>query len=279
MKRVRGPLLSAALALALAAPAHGQAATEFAATARRGTERYRVLAEALADGYRPLGPESPAMGQHWVHTGRLLQDTLDPERPAILNYATIAGRSVLVGVAYALPLRPGEADPPAPVWGAVWHSHARSLAVEAHLIRHQDHPASHAPDRVAVLHAWVWAGNPHGLFEPDNWALPYLRLGLRVPDSLDIEVARALALAGGDSVFFATQLAMLAEGPADSATIVGQVRSTGIALSIWWTSREVGALRPEEEPQLVSAWTGLLRLIAVGVTPVARTRLREAFIF
>ena len=277
MRRVSRGLFLASTALASAVQA--QPAKEFAAAARRGTERYRVLAQAIADGYRAFGPESPSMGQHWVHTRRLLRDTLDPENPAILNYAHVAGRPVLVGVAYALPLGPGEPDPPPPAPGALWHSHARSLAVEAHLIRHRDHPADRSPERVAVLHAWVWAGNPQGIFEPDNWSLPYLRLGLPVPDSLDIDAARALALATGDSVFFATQLSMLAGGPTDSSVIAGQVRTAGKTMAGWWSGRNSGALRGEEKRLLANSWVGLLRTIEASVTAGTRARLREAFSF
>jgi hypothetical protein len=263
----------------LSQAAAAQSPEDFAAAARRGTERFRVLTDAIAEGYHALGPESPAMGQHWVQTQLLLKGSVVPERPPILTYATIGGRPVLVGVAYALPLAPGQADPDPPVRGSAWHAHAASLAVEAHMVRHEPHGSHGKGDRLAVLHAWIWTTNPEGVYEPDNWALPYARLGIPVPTRLNRDVARALSLAAGDSTFFMVQLRLLTGGgPADSAATISEVRAASRELAAWWTKRNVaGALAPEEEAPLAARWRGMIGAIEARVSPRARERLVEAF--
>ncbi|HEV8150307.1 MAG TPA: hypothetical protein VGP61_09015 [Gemmatimonadales bacterium] len=276
----RYPLWLTLAAAGLPQAAATQSPEAFAAAARRGSERFRVLAEAIADGYRALGPETPAMGQHWVQTRLLLEGVVVPEQPPILTYATVGGRPVLVGVAYAIPLAPGQADPDPPVPGSVWHAHSASLEMETHLVRHEAH-GSHGGlgERVAVLHAWVWTENPDGLFEPDNWTLPYLRLGILPPVRLDGSVARALALAAGDSSFFLTQLKLRLGGSAgDSAAIGAEVHAASRELAAWWAGRRPGdGLAAEEERLLSERWRGLLRSLAARLSPRARERLWEAF--
>jgi hypothetical protein len=171
----------------------------FVACAREATAKYRDLGEAVLDGFRPIGDDFPSMGEHWIHAGRVFDGTLDPERPEVLSYARLGGEPVLIGVAYALPLLAGESSPDWPVPAPGWHDHYGSLDEETFL------PLGHEPNadgpRIAMLHAWLWLENPAGLFAPDNWALPYLRLGLE-PSAVSPRAARALSLVSGGDAFF-----------------------------------------------------------------------------
>lgn len=170
----RSRFSTSAVALLLAATgAAAQDTSAFLAAARRGAAPFGELGAAIAAGYRPVGPETPTMGRHWVHPGLLLAARVDPERPAILSYATIAGRPTLVGVAYALPS--GALVPQGPAPRDAWHVHDGTVMDEAVKL---DHSAHAAPDTVdaglAVLHAWLFVPNPAGMFAPDNRNLPFV---------------------------------------------------------------------------------------------------------
>ena len=143
----------------------------FLAAARAAAERYRDPARASADGYRPEGPETAAMGQHWVHLGILIRGRVEAATPAVLEYVTVAGTPVLAGVAYAVVLGDAESPPDIPVPASRWHSHGGTLADEVLSGRHGG-MGLESGDRVAVLHAWLWVPNPAGVFEAENWLLP-----------------------------------------------------------------------------------------------------------
>jgi hypothetical protein len=178
----------------------------FAAEVRASTARYQDQGEAVKDGYRKIGPDFPSMGEHWLNRAIVMQGEIDPRRPPILEYITVNGRPVLAGVAYA---RLAYGEPPVtriPAPRSAWHYHAGSVDEESFIASHAAHGAadtSRGP-RIAVLHAWLWADNPAGLFATDNWALPWLRLGVDPPvpspgpDSLTMMVALA---AGGEHYF------------------------------------------------------------------------------
>lgn len=148
-------------------------ANRFLDSARAATEKYRDVSRALADGYRPVGPGTPAMGQHWVNIGILIGGKVDPAAPAILEY-TVADRDsppTLVGVAYAMLLSGREEPPAAPVPASWWHAHRGTLDAEALSASHSGMDMGEG-DRVAVLHAWIWLPNPAGDYEAENWLLP-----------------------------------------------------------------------------------------------------------
>lgn len=174
----------------------------FAAAARAGSARYGELDSAIADGFRRIGGDFPGMGEHWVHSGRLMSGVIDAARPVILSYASIAGRPTLVGVAYALPLGAGDSLPPTP--RNAWHAHAGSVEDASFLPSHAGHMASKG-SRIAVLHAWVWLDNPAGPFATDNPALPFARAGLP-PTQASPSALRALALAYGGVPFYASAI-------------------------------------------------------------------------
>ncbi len=215
-------LVAVPLALAAQQPlprapdASDSAVRTFLTRAREGTARYADRANAVADGYHAIGVESPGMGQHWVHVGRLLAGQLDPARPQILNYAMVRGRPMLVGVGYAIPAHDTLELPPAPVSRAAWHFHASTVEDEELLPTHRMAGMADTGLRIAVLHAWVWVENPEGVFTPDNWALPWVRLGLAPPPGMPVDASRAVSLVSGGDDFFAALLTHL--GGADSET-------------------------------------------------------------
>jgi len=109
-----------------------------------------------------------------------VEGQLNPAKPQVLLYATVAGRRVLVGVAYAIPLGPGQPTPAIPVPAHLWHTHRGPVNIESLGASHAGSGAQDG-DRVAVLHAWVWVQNPDGPFAAENWALPEVRAAIAPP--------------------------------------------------------------------------------------------------
>jgi hypothetical protein len=223
MKLVR--LLLAAAPLALAAPLSAQRTHEHPAAAspnehspalhaqieaaRRGTERYRDHAAAVRDGYRLFGGEGALMGEHWYRP-ELVGRPLDLEHPSTLQYATVGGRKVLVGVAYTVYRRPGEPLPEGFAGNADhWHVHdveklARAIVSDRPLLRaivnRRIDRGKVGPGEgrtlLTMVHAWVWQDNPDGTFAQEHRGLPYLRAGLPPAwaEGADEEAALGVAL-------------------------------------------------------------------------------------
>jgi hypothetical protein len=173
----------------------------FIACAHAGTEKYRDQSVAILDGYRRIGRDFPGMGEHWIRVSLVFDGRLDPARPEVLNYININGAPQLVGVAYAIPLLPGEHPPAGPAGPDGWHEHSRTLDDETLLPRHM-HGDANTGARLSMLHAWIWSPNPGGMFAADNWALPFLRLQLTAPADATPAAGKALALASGAREYF-----------------------------------------------------------------------------
>jgi hypothetical protein len=202
--------LAALAGAAPGSPAPPMSADEFVQAVRAATSRYHDRDVAVADGYRLIGGDFPAMGEHWIHIGLLFGGGHDPTRPEFLTYVTVNGTPRLTGVAYAVPLLPGESPPQWPWAGASWHDHVSTIDEET-LIPHGEHAGHHGgepdpsalPPRLAMAHAWVWLANPAGTFAADNWAIPYFRLGLEEPADAPVACAKALALVAGGTAHLA----------------------------------------------------------------------------
>jgi hypothetical protein len=180
----------------------GDEAEAFLAKARRSTRRFQHLDAAIAAGYRPIGPDMPNMGQHWINPILAMRRTIDPATPAVLTYLPVGDELLLTGIAYTTPLQEGEALPAAPVPGAAWHFHANTVEEES--IGHNHAAASNEGPgaRLAMMHAWIWVPNPDGVFTPDNWALSSVRLGLQPPNQGSPAAAKALFLLAGGVDFY-----------------------------------------------------------------------------
>jgi hypothetical protein len=196
------------------------AIARFVAQARAGTERYRDRTVAIDEGFRLVGPDFPGMGEHWINVARLLSARFDPANPAMLQYAEIDGKPTLVAVTYALALVGGDSAPAFPS-RALWHQHRNTVDEESLIDQHVLDDSHRAGGRIAMLHAWVWLENPGGLFQSDNWRLPFERLHL-TPGAANTPsgAARALSLLSGGDVYHETAFAQIggANG-ADSVAI------------------------------------------------------------
>jgi hypothetical protein len=185
--------------------------TEFVVSVRAATSRYRDQSAAVADGYHRIGPDFPSMGEHWLSVPLVVRGQVDPLHPPILEYVTIAGRPVLAGVAYTQLVRDGLPSAPVPAPPGAWHFHQGSVDQESFILSHAGgipRPARPGQPRVAVLHAWLWLENPSGLFETDNWSLPWYRLGIAPPEwaATFSPAALAAALASGGEPYFSSLL-------------------------------------------------------------------------
>ena len=168
----------------------------FLERARSGTGKYRDQSTAILEGYRRIGPDFPAMGEHWIRLDLLFDGKIQAEQPEILTYISVGGKARLTGVAYALPLLPGESPPDLPAPKEAWHDHFRTIEDETHLPLHHP-PAAGDEPRITMLHVWLWLPNPDGLFATDNWTIPYARLGSTRPEYAPPSAAAALSLMTG----------------------------------------------------------------------------------
>lgn len=206
---------------------------------KAGTAKFASRDAAVRAGYRAVGGDFPAMGRHWVHPGVILRGRVEPENPAILTYAEIEGVPVLVGVAFAIPLAPGENPPPIAGREREWHQHNGSVAEES-LVGEHHHAAVHARRRLAILHAWTGVENPDGLFATDNWALPFVRAGISVPPNIRPAAARAIALLSGGEEYYLMLIGTSRGGEAElrrsmdagKREVVGIVRRPGSSTTL-----------------------------------------------
>ncbi|HEX8905806.1 MAG TPA: hypothetical protein VF771_13230 [Longimicrobiaceae bacterium] len=182
------------MAMHAAAPMSARDSAELRAqieAVRAATARYRDHANAVRDGYRLFGQEGPLMGEHWYRPD-LVRQPLDLRHPSTLQYASIGGRKVLVGVAYTVYRRPGEPVPEG-FAGADdhWHTHDIARLAEAAtserpfihwLVQRRIERGKVGPGGgrtlLTMVHAWIWSDNPEGMFAMRQLALPYLRAGL-----------------------------------------------------------------------------------------------------
>src|SRR5438309_11932869 len=106
----------------------------FVAQARAATARFQDITVAIAENYVRVGPDFPAMGEHWVRGESVMRSESTP-MPAILTYATIDGRLALTGVVYTLVRLPGVELPDLPP-SAEWHDHVGTIDEESLLLGH-----------------------------------------------------------------------------------------------------------------------------------------------
>jgi len=139
---------------------HGQAAGLIQAV-RQATERFNDVSVAEAEGYSLMfgcvsGPDSGAMGLHYVNLPLVLDGVLDPAKPEIIIYEPTAnGRLKITGADYLV-----FAD----AWDATHEAAPQLMGQLFHLFE--------APNRFGLpafytLHVWAWKDNPAGTFV--NW--------------------------------------------------------------------------------------------------------------
>jgi len=263
-----------------AASAAGAAQTDsqvtlFLRRARAATEKYRDQRVAITEGYRAIGPEAPAMGQHWLHPGLLVAARFDVEHPPILEYVTVQGHPLLAGVGYALPLGPGELPPASPAGRAAWHSHAGGVEEESVRLSHDETHAEHHAERVEVLHAWVRVDNPAGPFVPLNWALPFVRAGLEPNAAPHTEAsAKALSLDAEGAAFWETGLARALVADSDAIRAMHRVLTAyADTVEAWRTHRPASPrLSGAEAAWLDRLWGRMHTALLGDLSGAARDR-------
>ncbi len=246
------------------------AQTVFLLDSRRATAPYESPAAAYADGYRPIGSDAPAMGRHWVSLGRLFDGKIESARPELLTYALVDGRETLVGIGFAYVVDPDASrpPPPSPFEPSFWHVHSGRLDMESHRMNHAGgglagHEAisrgREAGHGVSVLHAWVWVENPAGVLAPNNWTLPYFRVGLARPADATPEADRAMSLASVGSGFFIDRAELFPDP--GSAWSPASLRDAETEVREWWRARPPGPLTSTEVEWLGELWAHFSRTI------------------
>lgn len=244
------------------------AQAEFLLASRRAIQSYQSSTVAVADGFRPVGADAPAMGRHWISLTRLFDGEIDPARPEILMYAIKGGRETLVGIGFAYVVGSGEgnAPPQNPFEPDAWHVHSGRLDMESHRTDHEGagvhgpEPVGHGQSEtgISVLHAWVQVENPAGVIEPNNWALPYFRMGLSRPQGATPEADRAVALASQGAGFFIDRAKLFADqGAIPAAAREKALRGAEVDVMEWWRTRPTGPLAQNEVDWLSRVWRRL----------------------
>lgn len=274
----------------------------FVTGVRQATARFHDRGVAIREGYRKLGPDFPAMGEHWIQPGLVIDGAVDPARPPVLTYATLEGRVTLTGVAYTLPLGQGEEPPPFLGRTDVWHDHSSRVDEESLLLNHRprahaghggsdgrgeagghggnvgpgDHGAGPPPGpRLAMVHVWAWVESPDGVLAQHNRALPFRRVGLPVPSEPPPAVHRALSLAGSGADYYEALLVAATDGtPADRARFRRALEGHRARVETWVAENRGGA-PPPDRTALVAIWRSLWRELEEGGPPAMRERLVE----
>ncbi len=128
---------------------------------RDATERYRDVAVADAEGYKLMfgcvaGPDSGAMGLHYVNMDLVMDPELDPTRPEIVIYEpTSNGRVRLIGADFLV----FQED-----WDAKGVGTPQIMGQLLHLF---ESPNRFGLKSFYTLHVWAWKDNPNGSFV--NW--------------------------------------------------------------------------------------------------------------
>ncbi|MDP9201903.1 MAG: hypothetical protein M3P26_08230 [Gemmatimonadota bacterium] len=228
----------------------------FVSAARLGTERYRDRNVAIAAGFRRLGRDFPSMGEHWANPGKVIAGRFDVADPAMLIYATIDGKPVLLGVVYAIPLESGQPPPPLPGGAKAWHEHNGTVNEESFLPEHGgDHSPERAGTRLAILHVWTLLPNPAGHFAAENWALPFARLHLETPPAIPEPAARALSLVSGSEDFYASFLESELPSASRDEWRAALAAATDSARAIVSARDAKDALSREQISALEKTWT------------------------
>ena len=128
---------------------------------REATYRFQDVRVAEAEGYSLMfgcvsGPDSGAMGLHYVNLPLVLDGVLDPSKPEIIIYEPLPnGRLKMTGADFL-------------VFAADWHaSHAATPELQGQLLHLFESPNRFGLPNFYTLHVWAWKENPTGTFS--NW--------------------------------------------------------------------------------------------------------------
>lgn len=139
-------------------------ATTLTEKVRRATAKYRDINVALYEHWKPAtpcvsGPNTGAMGVHFVLPERLADATVSAEAPEALIYEPQPDGSMrLVGVEFIL-------------FQANWDNSTHTdpaPKLEGHLMNLVGAPNRYGLDAFYELHVWAWEDNPEGSFADWN---------------------------------------------------------------------------------------------------------------
>ena len=163
-------LLSASLLCALAQDGHSHVpttqqkkgnASALIKIVRENTERFKDVSVAEAEGYAlqfgcVTGPDSGAMGLHYVNGDLVNRGELDPTRPQIVIYEpTPNGGLRLIGADFLL-------------FADAWDKKKQGPPeLMGQLFHYWETPNRFGLPAFYTLHVWAWKENPNGAFV--NW--------------------------------------------------------------------------------------------------------------
>ena len=149
-----------ALGAQAAAQQHGSA-TGLLKAVRDATYRFQDVHVAEAEGYSLMfgcvsGPDSGAMGLHYVNLPLVLDGVLDPAKPEIIIYEPLPnGKLKMTGADFL-------------VFAADWHkNNAATPDLMGQLLHLFESPNRFGLPNFYTLHVWAWKENPTGTFT--NW--------------------------------------------------------------------------------------------------------------
>ena len=154
---------SAAPVLAQEGHSHGSSVQQnpLVKVVREITEKYKDVTAAEAAGYGLAfgcvsGPETGAMGLHYVNMPLVMDGEIDPKRPEIILYEPAGnGKVNLVGADYL-------------VLADAWDkTHSTSPELMGQKFQQFEAPNRFGLPRFYTLHVWAWKENPTGTFV--NW--------------------------------------------------------------------------------------------------------------
>ena len=128
---------------------------------RDATERFKDVSVAEAEGYAlqfgcVTGPDSGAMGLHYVNAALVNSGVLDATRPQIVIYEPTPGGGLrLIGADFLVI---------ADTWNATHSSPPQLMGQLFHLF---ESPNRFGLPAFYTLHVWAWKENPNGAFV--NW--------------------------------------------------------------------------------------------------------------
>jgi hypothetical protein len=131
---------------------------------RAATGRFGDIAVARDEGWIAAtpcvsGPNSGAMGVHFVLPSRLRDGVLNPNEPEALIYEPMTGGGFrLVGVEFIVI---------ASDWAGL-HPEGGTPAVDGHLTHYVGEPNRYGLPAFHELHVWAWENNPNGSFADWN---------------------------------------------------------------------------------------------------------------